>query len=442
MVFYDNSEKKLEEPLGALASFSGKLIADMVKENPSILIFPKTLNQVQMDDAGKNVIFSLDAGQTLMKTGNILGYIGKGNDSLSIVSRFSSGSTQYEFARDYFMQYLLQRVFSINLFDFQHTKDSQSLLDLLFLFFPFFLKKALRQGVFRTYRRLACNDNRPRGNLEISSHISENFPFLNGKIAYSVRELCMDNPVTELIRHTIEYIDGKNPVVSHIDQETNDAVSLIRSLTPEYSRKSRNQVIMQNSKGSVHPYYHEYAPLVNVCLMILQDDRLSFGKFKDKAYGILFDGSWLWEEYLATILCSGKLDFLHPKNKESSSPIPVFSNTASYVRYPDFYYQDKVVVDTKYKNLDNKYIYRDDMNQLVTYLYLLKSKEGVLLYPCRGSNQKSSIGLLNGFGKDIQANIATVGFCIPDSSTSFAEFQKGMKESELKIIEEFSSLFT
>ena len=39
-------------------------------------------------------------------------------------------------------------------------------------------------------------------------------------------------------------------------------------------------------------------------------------------YGVLFDGAWLWEEYLD--LTMHKVGFKHPKNKERQGPIHLF----------------------------------------------------------------------------------------------------------------------
>ena len=44
-----------------------------------------------------------------------------------------------------------------------------------------------------------------RGTIDINRHLKLNLPF-NGRVAYRTREFSHDNHVTELIRHTIEYI--------------------------------------------------------------------------------------------------------------------------------------------------------------------------------------------------------------------------------------------
>ena len=60
-----------------------------------------------------------------------------------------------------------------------------------------------------------------------------------------------------------------------------------------------------------HPYYTEYTMLQKICLKILRHENIIFGNKKDKIYGLVFDGAWLWEEYLNTILHE---IFIHPEN--------------------------------------------------------------------------------------------------------------------------------
>ena len=66
--------------------------------------------------------------------------------------------------------------------------------------------------MYKQYITRKNNDANVRGVIDVNRHIRYNKPF-NGKIAYSTREYSYDNDVTQLIRHTIEFIstyDGGN----------------------------------------------------------------------------------------------------------------------------------------------------------------------------------------------------------------------------------------
>src|SRR5690606_28301755 len=122
------------------------------------------------------------------------------------------------------------------------------------------------------------------------------------------------------------------------------------SATPKYERRNRTSIINSNLKPIVHPYFYEYQNLQQICLQILRYEGLKYGEENDKVYGLLFDGAWLWEEYLNTLL--HPLQFIHPENKTGKNAIYLFQNMKGK-RYPDFL-KDDMVLDAKYKRLSTK----------------------------------------------------------------------------------------
>ena len=72
-------------------------------------------------------------------------------------------------------------------------------------------------------------------------------------------------------------------------------------------------MIAKNLRPKIHLYYSGYSSLTKLCLLILRNEQIKYGQDDSNIHGILFDGAWLWEEYLNTILspCGIK----HPRNK-------------------------------------------------------------------------------------------------------------------------------
>ena len=248
----------------------------------------------------------------MVKTGNLAGFIGLNDMYITIRSRFGT-----ENGDDYFLHYMLKKVLSVNLFNLKHTATDEQVFDFLLHLFPYFLNKALVQGLYKEYRRNEYNDCNLRGTIDISRHIKCNVPF-NGRVAYRTREFSYDNHVTQLIRHTVEYIRTKRlgEMVLHTNVDTQENVFQIVSATSTYQKQDRLQVIKSNLRPVVHPYYTQYVPLQKLCLKILSHERLRYGQNKDEIYGILFDVSWLWEEYLNTLLVP--LGFMHPNNRQNN----------------------------------------------------------------------------------------------------------------------------
>ena len=368
-----------------------------------------------------------DLKNNTIHTNNIMGFVGMNDTEVTIHSRFA------EEKEDYFLHYMLQKVFSINIFDLKHSSTDENIFDFLLYLFPFYLKKALGQGIYKEYQRRRYNDANVKGPVNISRHIRYNLPFA-GKVAYSAREHSYDNKITQLIRHTIEHI-AKHPFAQNIlssDSETKNGVAKIIQATPSFEKNHRTSIIHKNVRPMIHPYFFEYQGLQKICLQILRYDKLKFGQEKDKIYGLLFDGAWLWEEYTNTILKD--CGFKHPRNDLNKGGLHLFKDAKNYIRYPDFW-KEKFIIDAKYRNLVNKNIDRDAMHQIITYMYIKKASIGCLLYPVKkdgSSILEESIGTLNGYN----GRVLKWGVPIPSGSVDFKSFCGAMQtiEKDLKNI--------
>ena len=397
----------------------GELCGD--DENPSLLVFPHVLGTRGDIDAEDSIIRIKDRK---VYSGNLMGFIGRRETMLKIRSRFDKDSN------DFFMHYLLERVFSINLFDLPYQTSHESIFDFSLFLFPYFLKKALSQGIYREYVTYNRNDENLRGVINISRHIQKNIPF-TGKIAYRVRERTSDNPLLELIRHTIEYIREKDFGASILsnDEEMKDSVAAVVSATPTYTKSARLNFIIKNLRSRVHPYYSEYEPLRKLCLQILRQEGIKYGEENEKVYGVVFDGAWLWEAYLNTILA--KEGFHHLENRLGTNGISMFANPEdddeydkySKTMYPDFYRKNHIL-DANYKHL-NQGVGKEDLYQVITYMYCTRSEHGTYVYPFETRTQHSKYRL-NGHG----GTIMVYPFYVPQSTDDWETFNQEILDSE------------
>jgi len=406
-----------QQDLENFQKISNTKIKDItIGNNSNLLIYPQSFSDCE-DRIYDETIFSLQ-GQKLT-TGNVMGFVGINESELTIQSRFVKDE------HDYFLHYLLQKVFSFNLFELKHRSNKENIFDFLIYLFSFFLKKALGQGLFKEYQKKSYNDANVRGNIDINSYIRNNIPF-NGKIAYRVREHSYDNKITQLVRHTIEFIK-RHRFANGVLTSSNDIQSCVLQIvqaTPTYDYNSRKSVINLNLRPLVHPYFSEYKDLQKICLQILRFEGLKFGEKDDKIYGLLFDGAWLWEEYLNTVLKD--CNFIHPMNKASKGAIYLFAEPKGYKRYPDFW-KNNFIIDAKYKNQSDS-IDRNDMNQIISYMYVMQADLGGFLYPTKHKDKLECkhIGKLNGFG----GLVKTWSIPIPQKADSFDNFSLLMAENE------------
>lgn len=413
----ENLQKIAENPIGKLS----------LDDNPNLLIFPQNLEEYG-DKIGKEYVCEIRDGK--LYTGNIMGFIGYGDTKLRIHSRFAQGED------DYFLHYMLQKVFAINLFDLKYHSDDESIFDFLIYLFPAFLKRAMRQGLYKEYQTREYNDTNIRGRIDVARHIRMNVPFA-GKVAYSTREYAYDNHVTQLIRHTIEFISN-HPYGGGIlknDDLTKEAVSLIREATPTYSQNERRKVINQNIRPLSHPYFWEYRHLQRLCMQILRYEEIKYGRNDDEIYGVLFDGAWLWEEYLYTILKD--CGFTHPQNKLFKGRINLFKDRTC-PRYPDFY-KDDFVLDAKYKGYGNTEVNQiggDDLHQLITYMYRLRTSRGGFVVPLKQNEFAAKAKELDGYG----GWLGVYGLSVELACNSYKDYVASIEKQELLMKQEISQL--
>ena len=389
---------------------------DNLSREDSIFIFPNDLKHSPDLDKDQKIFETVNQET---KTGNVIGFLGCGQERLTISSRFSDKSN------DHFLHYLLQKVLNINLTSLDvGLSPEDKLYQLLIYLFPKYLQAALRKGFYKEYQRFSHNDSHVKGVIDVGNHLKRNVPFM-GNIAYTTREFTYDNPLMQLIRHTIEYIKNQKNFGVLLDSNRENITEITR-VTSAYKLADRAKIIRMNKiKPIRHAYFREYRKLQELCLMILSQEKHGLGDQEQKIHGILFDVSWLWEEYIYTLLLK---DFIHPRNKDKTDGISVFSNRERKV-FPDFYRKElKIVLDAKYKKLEftEKGINREDLFQLISYSYILKAEKAGLIFPSMEQSVKSEIGKLAGY----VALLKKLSIQIPQNASSYSAFCEMMESSE------------
>ena len=420
----DNRHKIAKEDFVAEYPKLSQALLDRTLDNLSrednIFIFPNDLTHTPDLDKDQKIFETVNQE---IKTGNVIGFLGCGQEKLTISSRFSDESN------DHFLHYLLQKVLNINLNSLDvGLSQEDRLYQLLIYLFPKYLQAALRKGLYKEYQRFSHNDSHVKGVIDVGNHLKRNVPFM-GNIAYTTREFTYDNSLMQLIRHTIEYIKNQKIIgqglLDNLLTSRENVAEIVR-VTPYYKLADRAKIIRGNqSKPIRHAYFHEYRKLQELCLMILNREKHGLGYQEQKIHGILFDVSWLWEEYVYTLLPKV---FIHPRNKDKTDGISVFSDRERKV-FPDFYHKElKIVLDAKYKELEftEKGINREDLFQLISYSYILKVEKAGLVFPSKQKVVDNEIGKLAGYG----ALLKKLSIQIPQKASSYNEFCEMMESSE------------
>jgi len=431
----DNSQQK-KDTFSQVEKLTGK-IADKTLaqlEREGVFVFPETIKDAEDISQDQMILQSVN---DTYRSGNVMGFLGCGDERLVIESRFCGEG------KDYFFQYLLDKVLDFpNIVDLDADANQDNrLFNFLLFLFPYYLKAAMRKGLFKKYIRHRYNDGNVKGTIDVTRHIEKNIPFV-GNVAYSQREFSYDNSLMELVRHTIEFIKGK-PYGRKLLVKVKNEVKLVRDATLKYEPYDRQKIIEQNKKNAVrHAYFKEYFALQKLCLLILRCQKHQIGLGSKQIYGILFDGAWLWEEYINLLL---EDVFYHPMNKSGKDAQRLFNRNIGLI-YPDFISRDsetRVIADAKYKPIDN--IGNRDYLQVLAYMFRFDSKTGYYLYPeAEGSDE---LKLWMNCGLSYEANvlprddisITKHGLKIPVDAPDYDDFATRMKFCEQELISLFSA---
>lgn len=427
----DNSLVK-KDRFSGISTITNKIADKTLEqlEREGIFIIPEIFRNTE--DITKDQII-LQGINDSYRSGNVMGFLGCGSERLIIQSRFCNGKT------DFFLQYLLDRVLDFpNILDMRTDANQDSrLFNLLLFLFPYYLKTAMRKGLYKKYIRREYNDGNVKGTIEIARHIERNTPFI-GNVAYSQREFSYDNYLTELIRHTIEFIKTK-PYGYTLLLKVKDEVSLIIDTTAEYELYDRQKIVAANKKNAIkHAYFREYLALQHLCILILQHQKHQIGTGSRQIFGILFDGAWLWEEYINLLV---EDSFYHPMNKSGKGTQRLFSGNVGLI-YPDFISRDsenRIIADAKYKPIDN--IGNKDYLQVLAYMFRFDAKKGYYFYP--ESEDTDSVHLWMNKGTTFEDNVmprndisvVKHGLRIPNETEKYDSFVSRMRISEMEFKE-------
>lgn len=219
------------------------------------------------------------------------------------------------------------------------------------------------------------------------------------------------------------------------------SLTIVIGATPRYEQYDRQKVIAANKKNAVrHAYFREYRALQRLCLLILQHQKHQIGSGSRQIYGILFDGAWLWEEYINSLIGDA---FYHPMNKGNTGAQRLFGGNIGLI-YPDFISRDnekRIIADAKYKPIDN--IGNKDYLQVLAYMFRFEAKAGYCLYP--EAAKTDDLQLWMNKGSTYEKNVAPRddicltkhGLKIPINAENYEMFVAQMKTCE----KEFRQVF-
>lgn len=311
-------------------------------------------------------------------TGNVMGALRlrmpgvAGAVELQIGSRFDSGGKQF------FLNYLLGRANGVDFSELAELGEASFMQVLLAILFVRALGRADKVGLLREYRQYACNDLKLKGRVDADRHIKTNYP-LSKSIAYSKRELTGDLPLNRLIRRAIALVEKKWPWLVVRNAEARHFSEMVKCFVRDWDPSGKQMCL--HAWEVTHPYYGSYyEPLRILSRMLLMGDGLGvYGEDDDREVcGVLFDGAWLWESYIASVL--EEEGFVHSDPATGAGVRYAFKSPGDGGElYPDFISDSRrMILDAKYKR---GWIHCDDRLQLMAYAFNTGYERVGLVFP-------------------------------------------------------------
>lgn len=427
------------EHLTTLALLGNRNLAELLADG-LVLFCPADATSLLPQDSA-DPIFTLEPiedNRWCVRTSNLVGFLTCNGLTITIGSRFDP-----EEGASYFLPYLMARTLHIPPLELDW--EQVSAYDLLPLLFPAALTRALGSGLFKQYQRVSTKGTCFKGSLAVAMHLKHNLAsgLVSGrafgrKVTSVSSQLSADNAVTQLIRHTIELIRSK-PALAPLLAVNASVVAAVRQIelaTPSFRASALVSVVKANREPCSCPAYR---PLQQLCLKLLTAfaPSLSLSQEPDQVYGVLFDISYLWEEFLATVL--EPQGFEHPRNKAGVGALYLDRNQ-SFLAYPDFYRlssestlaepRANLVLDAKFKRYDTYAPARDDIVQMLMYLHVLKAPRALLLCPTQRTDPLVSHYEFCGLGGTVDVAFLP----IPAQAESFADFCAQMAQAEAELL--------
>lgn len=419
-----------------LGHFAGRRLVDL--EKLGVTVFSNQLLSTAQNDDHSKVdleVFSLGCNEILksrwINTGNCMGVIRlRVSEQLTVQIEIGSRFDK-DHEKPYFLTYLLSKVFGGSVID----KVDAGIDDMWDMLLAFVFRRRLLEagavGLFRQYRTFHHNDARIRGRIDVDRHLRQNVPFL-GNVAYSTHEITFDNPTNHLIRHAWTKVNQKWPNLMTGDSGLTDLRHQLKQSTPSWHPGRILDCVRrkENRRPIKHPYFQSiYEPLRQLSLSILRDEGASLYQQQQEVEGVLFDGSWLWEEYLWTLL--KRVGFEHSENKNQRG---AWNPISGVHFYPDFFHVDgRIVLDAKYKG-ENSRDLQSDARQVFGYMFLLGARHGGLIKPQGAVNSRVEIKLVSPL-ENTPLPVWHIFSLPPPTASTAEEFKLAMKKAE----DEFSS---
>lgn len=270
---------------------------------------------------------------------------------------------------------------AVGVFDIQ--APSQSSLDtkpnfILDLYFSLFVKEVeylINEGLAKKYRKTEGNTTALKGALVFGKHISKNLVhqerFYTRHTVYDQEHL-----LNEILYKTLKLVFRLNKNTS---LQSRIGSLLLRS--PEL--KEVHVTEQTFTKISYSRSTERYKNAIEISRLLLLNYHPDVSKGQNNILAIMFDMNLLWEKFIYLSLRKHNRYQLSIMPQTTKKFWKAESSRSSSTLQPDIYIEgkEKVVLDTKWKNIGYGNPSAEDLRQMYAYHKFYEAKKVALVYP-------------------------------------------------------------
>lgn len=256
---------------------------------------------------------------------------------------------------------------------------SRQLIHLLDIYFEWFLNEVqllMHQGLIRQYYKETGNVKALKGKLEFGGHIQKNL--VHKERFYTTHQVYdKDHLIHHILGQALEIIASLSK-----GNYLYSKCKMVQLDFPEVIAIKANENTFSKIPKSRKTAPYETALAIARLIILNYAPNISSGS--EKMLALLFDMNSLWEEYILVRL----------KQAAQGSDIEVYGQNSKgfwngITIRPDIVLEKKrdkenkeiLIIDTKWKNIDQSKPSAQDLRQMYVYNEYWKSKRSLLLYP-------------------------------------------------------------
>lgn len=319
-------------------------------------------------------------------------------------------------------------------------RDADSLPELLVLYFANYTAGVIATQPYSQYEEVAEVLYSPRGRIDFSAYIRDGVTTGNYHHINCVHEPFMfDNTLNRVIKYVCRLLQSSVSLPS--------TQSMLQQITFQLDEVEDVPCSASDlDVVSLNPLFTEYAPIVEWCRRILDQQLYSSSAYDSLQWALLLPMEYVFEDFITGFIKKhlGSEYKVHAQK----SDLHLSASPKAFQMQHDIFLEhrktgEKIIIDTKYKprwdlnKADAKQgVAQADMYQMVSYAYRRGCNNVILLYPNTSGNLADAniFSIPSGFGEsEINIRVCEVPFWNNSNHKLVEEDLKNTLESIIRL---------